>query len=74
MKSLHLFNCDLLAGYNNAYLSNEACYGLAYNGATKGQHLISIHSTVSLVLWYFITTGAGAFIDQIHATGKARLN
>ncbi len=26
---------------------NEACYGLAYKGETKGQHLISIHSTVS---------------------------
>jgi len=59
-----------LAGHHNAYLSNEACYVLAYKRATKGQHLISIHSTVSLVRWYFITTGAGAFIDQMHATGK----
>lgn len=50
VKSLRLFNCDLLAGYHNAYLSNEACYVLAYNRATIGQHLISIHSTVSLVL------------------------
>lgn len=58
-------------------LSQASCpeeYGVVLKmkrvgATTTGKHLISIHSAISSPC-YFITTGAGAFIDRTHTRGE----